>query len=148
MKLGVKLALGGSIGIAVALALASGSGGAPTESICGSHADYTVVKGVPYTDSPGSHTIQGSPDSDVIHAGGGADTVCAYSGSDTVYGDKGADTMYGEEEDDLLRGGPQPDRLHGGPGDHDSCLGGRPRANGGRDPDTAASGCEKVRGAR
>lgn len=84
----------------------------------------------------------------MIHAGGGADTVCAYFGSDTVYGEQGSDTVYGEEGDDQLRGGPQPDRLHGGPGEHDSCFGGRPRANGGRDPDTAAKGCEQVRGAR
>ena len=148
MRVAVRLALAGSMGIVVALALASGSGGAPTESICGINSDYTVLSGVPYTDSPGAHTIQGSSDGDVIHAGGGGDTVCAYGGSDTVYGDKGPDTLYGEECDDQLRGGRQADKLHGGPGARDSCLGGRPRARGGRDPDTAASGCEKVRGAR
>jgi Ca2+-binding RTX toxin-like protein len=148
MRLPVRLVLAASTGTVVALLLASGSGGAPTESICGSNADYTVESGVPYTDSPGAHTIQGSPDGDVIHAGGRGDTVCAYGGSDTVYGGKGPDILFGEEGDDQLRGGRGADSLHGGPGEHDSCLGGLPRASRGRDPDTAAGGCEKVRGAR
>ncbi|MGH2924590.1 MAG: calcium-binding protein [Solirubrobacterales bacterium] len=148
MSLRAKVVLAGSMGIVAALLLATASGGNPTDSICGIKADYTVDDGVPYTDPPGGHTIQGSTEGDLIHAGDGADTVCAYGGSDTVYGGDGRDTLYGELGDDQLHGGRRADGLHGGPGLHDACLGGRPHARSGRDPDTADVACEKVRAAR
>jgi Ca2+-binding RTX toxin-like protein len=139
------LALACTLGAATGIAVAHGGAAQQGTVPCRANEDATTITGT-YSGSGGVDTIQGSDQRDVIYGRGGADVICAYLGKDRVYGGRGGDDLWGEGRNDRLKGGSQPDILRGGNGSKDVCKGGRPKPDGGGDPDGGV-GCETLQGA-